>query len=133
MQLSLPHTLLVEPAGLGLVRLLNGASGCHLGFHCPFTLVAVVQSLSCPALCNPMDYSTPGFPVHHHLAELAQTHVHQVGDAIQPSHPLSSPSPTFNCSQHQGQSFLMNQFFASGAQSIGASTSASVLPMNIQE
>ena len=47
---------------------------------------------SCPTLCDPMDYSTPGFPVHHQLPELAQTHVHRVGDAIQPSHPLSSPS-----------------------------------------
>ena len=50
-----------------------------------------------------MDYSTPGFPVHHQLSELAQTHVHRVGDAIQPSHPLSSPSPpALNLSQHQG-------------------------------
>ena len=57
----------------------------------------------CPALCNPMDCSTPGFPVHHQLAEFTQTHVHQVGDAIQPSHPLSAPSPpAFNLSQHQG-------------------------------
>ena len=48
---------------------------------------------SCPTLCNPMDCSTPGFPVHHQLLELAKTHVHQVGGAIQPSHPLSSPSP----------------------------------------
>jgi len=57
---------------------------------------------SCPALCNPMDCSTPGFPVHHQLPELAQTHVHRVGDAIQPSHPLSSPSPpALNLSQHQ--------------------------------
>ena len=48
---------------------------------------------SCLTLYNPMDCSTPGFPVHHQLPELAQTHVHQVGDAIQPSHPLSSPSP----------------------------------------
>ena len=54
---------------------------------------------------RPMDCSTPGFPVHHHLPQLAQTHVHQGGDAIQPSHPLSSPSPsTFNLSQHQGLS-----------------------------
>ena len=53
--------------------------------------------------CNPMDCSMPGFPVHHQLLELAQTHVHGVSDAIQPSHPLSSPSlPTFNLSQHQG-------------------------------
>ena len=58
---------------------------------------------SCPTLCNPMDCSTPGLPVHHHLLELTQTHVHQVGDAIQPSHPLSSPSPPApNPSQHQG-------------------------------
>ena len=57
---------------------------------------------SCPTLCNPMDCSTPGFPVHHQLPELAQTHVHWVGDAIQLSHPLSSPSPTFSHSQHQG-------------------------------
>ena len=54
-------------------------------------------------LCNPMDCSTPGLPVHHQLPEFTQTHVHSVSDAIQPSHPLSSPSPpTFNLSQHQG-------------------------------
>ena len=58
---------------------------------------------SCPTLCNPMDCSTPGFPVHHQLLELALNHVHKDGDAIQPSHPLSSPSaPAFNLSQHQG-------------------------------
>ena len=59
---------------------------------------------SCPTLCNPMDCSTPGLPVHHRqLPEFTQTHVHQVGDAIQPSHPLLSPSPpAFNLSQHQG-------------------------------
>ena len=58
---------------------------------------------SCPTLCNPMDSSIPGFPVHHQLLELAQIHVHQVSDAIQPSHPLSSPSPPgSNLSQHQG-------------------------------
>ena len=52
--------------------------------------------------CDPMDCSTPGLPVHHQLLELAQTHVHRVGDAIQPSHPLSCPSPpAFNLSQHQ--------------------------------
>ena len=55
-------------------------------FSCSFTQ-------SCPALRNSMNCSTPGFPVHHQLLELAQTHVHQVSDAIQPSHPLSSPSP----------------------------------------
>ena len=48
---------------------------------------------SCPTLCDPMNRSTPGLPVHHQLPEFTQTHVHRVGDAIQPSHPLSSPSP----------------------------------------
>ena len=57
----------------------------------------------CPTLWYPMDWSTPGFPVHHQLPEPTQTHVHWVGDAIQPSHPLLSPSPpTLNHSQHQG-------------------------------
>ena len=60
---------------------------------------------SCLTLCEPMDCSMPGLPVHHKLLELAQTHVHRVGDAIKPSHPLSSPSPpAFNLSQHQGLS-----------------------------
>ena len=57
---------------------------------------------SCPTLCDPMNCSTPGLPVHHQLPESTQTHVHWVGDAIQPSHPLSSPSPALNLSQHQG-------------------------------
>ena len=182
-----------------------------------------VQSLSHVQLCNPMDGSMPGLPVHHQLLEFTQTHVHWVGDAIQPSHPLSSPSPlAFNLSQHQGlfqwvsslhqvatvlelqrqsfqwifrtdllqngldslwphglqhtrlpcpspspricsdscplsrwchptilssvipfsscllsfpasRSFLMSQFMASGGQSIGASASVSVLPVNIQD
>ena len=58
---------------------------------------------SCPTLCDPVDCSTPGFPVHHQLPELTQTHVHRVDDAIHPSHPLSSSSPpAFNFSRHQG-------------------------------
>ena len=58
---------------------------------------------SCPTLWDPVDCSTPGFPVHHQLPELTQTHVHRVGEAIQPSHPLSSPSPpALNLFQHQG-------------------------------
>ena len=58
---------------------------------------------SCPTLCDPMNHSLPGLLVHHHLPEFTQTHVHQVSDAIQPSHPLSSPSPPApNPSQHQG-------------------------------
>ena len=62
-----------------------------------------VQLLSCVRLCNPMNRSTPGLPVHHQLLEFTQTHVHWVSDAIQPSHPLLSPSPPApNPSQHQG-------------------------------
>ena len=56
----------------------------------------------CPTLCNPMACSMPGVPVYHQLPEFTQTHVHRVSDAIQPSHPLSSPSPDFNLSQHRG-------------------------------
>ena len=67
-------------------------------------IVVAVQSLSNVRLCDPKDCSMPGFPVLHHLPELAQTHVHRVGDAIQPSHPLLSPSPALNLSQHQGLS-----------------------------
>ena len=64
---------------------------------------SAVQSHSCVQLCDPLDCSTPGFPIHHQLLELVQTHVHSVGDAIQPSHLLLSPSPpAFNLSQHQG-------------------------------
>ena len=70
-----------------------------LKFH--FLQLSSVTQL-CPTLCDHMDYSTPGFPVLHHLLRLAQTHVHQVSDAIQPSHPLSSPSPALNLFQHQG-------------------------------
>ena len=66
------------------------------------TQFSSVQLFSHVRLCDPMDCSTPGFPVHHQLLETAQTHIHCVGDAIQPSHPLSSPSPpTFNLSQHR--------------------------------
>ena len=92
-------------------------------------------SQSCPTLCDPRDCSTPGLPIHHQIPEFTQTHVRRVGDAIQPSHPLLSPSPpTFNLSQHQeSASFPMSQFFASGGQSIGVSASTSVLPMNIQD
>ena len=80
-----------------------------------------------------MDCSTPGLPVHHQLPELTQNHFHRVSDAIQPSHPMSCPSPpAFNLSQPQGL-FLTSQFFASGGQRIGVSASVSVLPMNIQD
>ena len=81
----------------------------HFHFHSSASVLGVlqfssVQLLSCVRLfCDPMDYNTPGFPVHYPLPELAQTHVYLVSDAIQPSLSLSSPSPpTFNRSQHQG-------------------------------
>ena len=78
-----------------------------------------------------MEYSTPGFPVHHQLLELAQTHVRLVNDAIQPSHSVT-PFPLFPQSFPESGLFPMSWLFASDGQSIGASTSASVLPMNLQ-
>ena len=86
---------------------------------------------SCPTLCNSMDCSKPGSPVHHQLPELIQIHVHQISDAIQPSHPPAIP---FSCLQifPASGSFQMSQFFPSGGQSIGSSASVSVIPVNIQ-
>ena len=66
---------------------------CKFYFMCSFCCCCCSVTRSCPTLCNPRDCSTPGFPVFHHLPEFVQTHVHWVSDAIQPSHPLSSPSP----------------------------------------
>ena len=91
--------------------------------------VKVIQSST--TLCNPMDCSMPGLPVPHHLLKSAQVHVHCIGDAIQPSHPLMpSSSLAFNLSLHQ--TFPMSHLFASDDQNTGASASASVLPVNIQ-
>ena len=84
---------------------------CHSMYTVEFSCSVVSDSL------QPMDCSTPGFPVHHQLPELAQTHVHQVVDAIQPTHPLSSPSPCCLQSFPASGSFQMSQFFASGGQS----------------
>ena len=84
----------------------------------------------CLTLCTPRNCSTVGFPVLHYLWELAQTHIHCISDAIQPSHPLSSSSPfAFNLPQRQG---LFKWVFASGGQGIEASALASVLSANIQ-
>ena len=92
-------------------------------YFCAFSSVAQ----SCPTL-----FSTPGLPVYHQLLKSTQTHVHWVGDAIQPSHPLSSPSPpTFHLSQHQGLFQCVGSLHQVG-QSIGASASPSVLSRNIQ-
>ena len=83
------------------------SSHCKLFWHTVAFIFLSVQFNSitqlCPSLCNPMNCSIPGLPVHHQLPEFTQTHVRRVGDAIQPSHPLSSPSPPVpNPSQHQG-------------------------------
>ena len=96
---------------------------------------------SCPTLCDLMNRSTPGLPVHHQLLESTQIHVHRVNDATQPSHPLSSPSPPASVVPFSSRpqsfpasgSFQMSQFFSSGGQSIGVSTSTSVFPMNSQD
>ena len=85
----------------------------YLGNSVQFTSVALL----CLTLCDPLDSSTPGLPVHHELLKFTQTHVHRVGDAFQPSHPLLSPSPpSLNLSQHQGLSFPVSQFFPSVSQ-----------------
>ena len=90
-------------------------------WSCTLTVQFSSVAQSCLTLCDPMDRSTPGIPVHRQLPEFTQTHVHWVGDAIQPFHPLSSPSPpALNLSQHQG----LFQW---------VSASASVLAMNIQD
>ena len=86
----------------------------------------------CLTLSDPMDCSTPGCHVHHQLPELAQIHVHRFGDAIQPSHPVIPFSSCLQSFPASG-SFPKSQFFESGGQSIKASASASLLPMNIQD
>ena len=91
----------------------------------------VVKLLSCIWLCDLMDCSMPGFPSLHYLPEFAQTHVHWVSDAIQPSHCLSSPSPNLQSLPASG-SFQISQLFSSGGQSIGASASTTVLPKDSQ-
>ena len=79
----------------------NASADWHVQHNSDSQFSSVAQS--CPTLCNPMDCGTPGVPVHHQLTEFTQTHTHSVSDAIQPSHPLSSPSPpALNLSQHQG-------------------------------
>ena len=89
------------------VWVFSNTNGSHQGTvsrttpNCKYYQFSSVAQ-SCPTLCHPMNLTTPGLPVHHHLLKLTQTHVHRVGDTIQPSHPLSSPSPPApNPSQHQ--------------------------------
>ena len=118
-----PQWLILEPCGKGIDKGVNSMRWGTLGvfwrlaatssYNPPSTKVitefpCISQSVSsvaqsCPTLWDPMNYSTPGLPVHHQLSEFTQTHIHQVGDAIQSSHPLLSPSPPApNPLQHQG-------------------------------
>ena len=86
----------------------------------------------CPTLCDPMNGSTPGLPVHHHLPESAQTHIHRVGDAIQSSCSVV-PFPSCPQSLPASESFPMSQLLSWGSQSTGVSALASVLPKNTQD
>ena len=117
------------PIGLWIVST-NGLCKFHLACvsFCDICCCSVAKS--CLTLCYPMDYSTPDFPVLHYLLEFAKTYVHWVGDAIQSSHPLLLPSPpALNLSQHQGLFQWVGSLHHMAC--IGASASASVLPMNI--
>ena len=108
--------------------------GPFKNFHTQIKVLSLFSSViqSYPTLCDPMDCSTQ-VPVHHQLPELAQTQVHRVGDAIQPSHPLLSLSPpAFNLSQQWGLFQRVSSSHQVG-QSVGVSALASVLPMNIQD
>ena len=115
---------------LNVPELLKLFPNCALTFYFSVQFSSVTQS--CPTLWDPMNHSTPGLSVHHQLPESTQTHVHRVGDAIQPSHPLSSPAPPAPQSFPALGSFPMSQLFVWGGQSIGVSSSASVLLMNTQ-
>ena len=107
----------------------------RLRLPCPSFLPVHFSSVSqsCPTLCDPMNHSTLGLPVLHQLLEFTPTHVHWVGDAIQPSHPLFSPSPSvFNLSQHRG----LFEWVSSShqvAKILGVSASTSVFPVNTQD
>ena len=102
----------------------------NLYIHLQVQFSSVAQS--CLTLCDTINCSMPGLPVQHQLPEFTQTHVHRVGDAIQPSHPLSSPSPLAPQSLPASESFPISQLFSWGGQSTGVSALASVPPMNTQ-
>ena len=108
---------------------MNGWRSCRIYAQWNIQFSSVDQS--CLTFCDPMNCSTPGLPVHHQLPEFTQIHVHWVSDAIQPSHPLLSPSPPAP-SPSQHQSFPMSQLFAWGGQSTGVSALASFLPKKSQ-
>ena len=108
-----------------------------IGMAHQFFKVKVYQFSSvaqtCPTLCDPMNHSVPGLPVYHQFLEFIQTHIHWVGEAIQPI--SSSVIPFSSCPQSfpASGSFQMSQFLASGGLSIGVSASTSVLPVNTQD
>ena len=114
--------------GVAFLSLSHHRSGrVCLGFISQFSRSVQSDSL------RPHESQHAGLSVHHHLPEFTQTHVHGVGDAIQPSHPRSSPSPPAPISLPASESFPMSQLFTCGGQSIGVSASASVLPVNTQD
>ncbi|CAM9784117.1 unnamed protein product [Rangifer tarandus platyrhynchus] len=99
---SLVHVCFYSPGRIAQLLFHIGKVGIF-SYHPTSSVQFSSVAQSCPTLCDPMNRSTPGLPVHHQLAEFTQTHAHRVGDAIQPSHPLSSPSPPApSPSQHQG-------------------------------
>ena len=118
------------PPSIRSTRCLNSELANSPALSCLHRFSSVVQS--CLTLCDPMDYSTPGFPVHHQLPELAQTHIHQVGDALQPSHPLlpllllPSIFPSIRV-------FFNDSVLHIRQPKYHILASASVLPMNIQD
>ena len=123
-----------QSTGVGSLSLLQGilpTQGSNPGLlHCRHILYQLSHSSvaqSCPTLCNPMNRSTPGLPVHHQFLELTQTHILWVSDTIQPSHPVI---PFFSCPQSLPAlgSFPMSQLFTWGGQSTGVSALASFLP-----
>ena len=127
----------VELSGNTLILYLKSLGSTANSLGDLYSLMLSVQFISvtqlCPILCDLKDCSTPGFPAHHQLPEFTQTHVHWVGDVIQPSHPLVVPFSSCLQSFPASGSFPMSQFFSSGGQSIGVSAPTSVLPMNIQD
>ena len=119
--------LMIE-VGRGMPKTKNSREGGNINMFVQFSSL---QSLRRVWLRDSMNCSMPGLPVHHQLPEFTKTHIHWVADAIQASHPLSSPSPPApNPSQHQ--SLPMSQFFAWGGQSTGVSALASFLPKKSQ-
>ena len=132
---SLGSMLTHEILGSHCCYMFNFLRNCKNAFQSGYVILysqfSSVTQL-CLTLGDPMDCSTPGLPVHHQLPEFTQTHVHQVGDAIQPSHPVIPFSSCLQSFPAWG-SFPMSQLFASCGQSTGDSASASVLPINTQD